>query len=154
MPGENRISELLNEKRYLKEIGEDFSHIDAEIFQITGRVLEADGGRIGYANAGVVSADAGRSMLSNIGNVAKNAAKYAGKNLLRGTSRLAGIPMLMYDVMDGGGLNEHEMVFDKIGYEYLGKMDDKMIEGEEGAMYSINDLLEFGYTPEEIQEFI
>lgn len=153
MPGENRISELLNEKRYLKEIGEDFSHIDAEIFQITGRVLEADGGRIGYANAGVVAADAGGSMLSNMGNVAKNTAKLTGKGLLGAASKLAGLPMLMYEVMDGGGLNEHEIVLDKIGYEYMNKMDDKMIEGDDGAMYSINDLLEF-YTPEEIQQFI
>ena len=148
MPGENRISELLNEKRYLKEIGEDFSHIDAEIFQITGRVLEADGGRIGYAGAGMVPAGMGKGMMSNSGSLAKRALAGLGSFGLRAL----GTPMLMYDAM-AGTANEAEVVLDKIGYEYMDKMDDKMIEGDDGAMYSINDLLEF-YTPEEIQQFI
>ena len=38
-----RVTQLLEIKRALKEKGEDTSDIDAEIFQITGRVLEAFG---------------------------------------------------------------------------------------------------------------
>tara|TARA_R110002012_G_scaffold166769_1_gene330202 strand:+ start:79 stop:516 length:438 start_codon:yes stop_codon:yes gene_type:complete len=145
MPGENRISELLNEKRYLKEIGEDFSHIDAEIFQITGRVLEADGGRIGYADAGVVSAG-------------------VGKNLAKGLGRLGlgaiGTPMLMYDAMAGTaneGEDEEMTLMNQVmreGNFSPNEIMKPMIEGEDGTMYSIMDLLEFGYTPQEIQEFI
>ena len=153
MPGENRISELLNEKRYLKEIGEDFSHIDAEIFQITGRVLEADGGRIGYAGAGVVS---------GLANVAKPMASNKLRDSAMGLGALGAVYKLakaspagaMMTLFEPTEAKAREVVLDKIGYEYMDKMDDKMIEGEEGEMYSINDLLEFGYTPEEIQEFI
>ena len=87
-------------------------------------------------------------MMSNSGSLAKRALAGLGSFGLRAL----GTPMLMYDAM-AGTANEAEVVLDKIGYEYMDKMDDKMIEGDDGAMYSINDLLEF-YTPEEIQQFI
>ena len=152
MPGDTRVADLLDKKRILKDMGEDFSHIDAEIFQLLGRVLEADGGRIGYADAGVVSAGMGRGMMPNVGSFAK------------GLGRLGlgaiGTPMLMYDAMAGtanAGEDEDMALMNQVmsqGNFNPNEIMKPMIEGEDCTMYSVMDLIEFGYSPEEIQQFI
>jgi len=157
MPGDTRVADLLDKKRILKDMGEDFSHIDAEIFQLLGRVLEADGGRIGYADAGVVSAGMGKAMMPNVRGSALGLGALGLAAKLRNLSPAGAGFALLDPTMANEGEDEEMALMNQVmskGNFKPNEIMKPMIEGEDGTMYSVMDLIESGYTPEEIQQFL